>query len=54
MKLRSTSTVRGRVVDALLTQTMRSESKVSAAPETAQVDGVASGRAVAQDFMEEE
>ena len=31
MKLRSTSTIRGRMVDVLLTHTLRSESKVCAA-----------------------
>jgi hypothetical protein len=54
MKARSTSIIRGHVVDVLLTHTVRSESKVCAVPETAKVDKVPSGRAFARDFMEEE
>ena len=54
MKARSTSIIRGHLVDVLLTHTVRSESKVCAVSETAKVDKVPSGRTFARDFMEEE
>jgi hypothetical protein len=53
MKLPSTSTIRGDVVDVLLSHTMRSESRDCAVVETAEVDGVLSWRAAGGDFEEE-
>jgi hypothetical protein len=53
MKLLSTSTIRGSVVDLLLIHTMRSESRDCAVVETAEVDGVPSCRAAGRDFEEE-